>query len=190
MPDLISLKDGLKKLLPKERFEHSLRVAEQAEELARKNGISVEQARTAALLHDCSRYLDRNGMLELARVSGFSIDPIEELEPKLLHARLAAKIARDQFGINDPEVLQAIESHTVGRPNMSVLEKVVYLADHIESDRDYSGVEKVRELAERDLDRAILASIGKMIAHLIEQGLPIFEGTIKTRNWLLMKNKK
>lgn len=190
MPDLNSLKAGLKKLLPKERFEHSLRVMEQAEELARRFKVSVEQAGIASLLHDCSRYLDRYGMLKHARELGFEIDPIEELEPKLLHARLSASIAREQFGIDDPDILQAIESHTVGRPNMSALEKVVYLADHIESDRDYKGVGKVRELAADDLDRAILASIGKMVAHLIEQDLPIFEGTIQTRNWLLIKNKK
>ncbi|MBI5699700.1 bis(5'-nucleosyl)-tetraphosphatase (symmetrical) YqeK [Candidatus Saganbacteria bacterium] len=189
MPDLNSLKAGLKKLLPKERFEHSLRVMEQAEELARRFKVSVEPAGIAALLHDCSRYLNREGMLKSAREGGYKIDPIEELEPKLLHARLSAKIARDRFGVTDPDVLQAIESHTVGRPNMSKLEKVVYLADHIESDRDYSGVEKVRELADKDLDRAILASIDKMIAHLIEQDLPIFEGTILTRNWLLINNK-
>ncbi|MFA4904956.1 MAG: bis(5'-nucleosyl)-tetraphosphatase (symmetrical) YqeK [Candidatus Margulisiibacteriota bacterium] len=190
MPDQNSLKAGLKKLLPKDRFEHSLRVMEQAEELARRFKVSAEQAGIAALLHDCSRYLDRQGMLKRARELGFKIDPIEELEPKLLHARLSAAIARDQFGIDDPDVLKAIESHTVGRPNMSTLEKVVYLADHIESDRAYSGVEKVRELAEKDLDRAILASIGKMIAHLVEQDLPIFEGTILTRNWLLINRKK
>lgn len=190
MRDFETLRSDLQKFLPKERFDHSLRVAAQAEELAQKFGVAAEPAKVAGLLHDCSRYLDSAGMLKKARELNFNIDPIEQLEPKLLHARLSASIAREQFGINDPDVLQAIESHTVGRPNMSALEKVVYLADHIETDRDYIGVEKVRELAANDLDRAILASIGKMIAHLIELDLPIFEGTIRTRNWLLIKKKK
>lgn len=190
MLDYASLKAGLNKLLPPERYEHSLRVAAQAEDLARKFKVSVEQARIAALLHDCSRYLDREGLLRQARELGFKIDPVEELEPKLLHARLAAEIARLKFGITDPEILLAIESHTVGRPKMSELEKVVYLADHIETDRDYPGVDRVRKLALTDMDQAILASTGNMIKHLLDLNLPIFEGTIETRNWFLLNVKK
>jgi len=190
MPEYDSLKAGLKKLLPPERYEHSLRVAEQAEGLARRYKVAEDKARLAALLHDCSRYLDREGMLKMARELSYKIDPIEELEPKLLHARLAAELARSKFGITDKDVLQAIESHTTGRPGMGKLEKVVYLADHIETDRDYPGVESVRKLALTDLDQAIVASIDNMIRHLLELNLPIFEGTIETRNWFLLKVKK
>jgi len=190
MPEYDSLKAGLKKLLPQERYEHSLRVIVQAEELSRRYKVAEDKARLAALLHDCSRYLDREGMLKMARELGLKIDPIEELEPKLLHARLAADIAQQKFGVTDAEVLLAIKSHTVGRPQMSELEKVVYLADHIECGRDYPGVDQVRKLALTDMDQAILASTGNMIKHLLDLNLPIFEGTIETRNWFLLNVKK
>jgi len=182
---MIDLQDRLKKLLPKERFEHSQRVAVCAEELGRHYQLDLNKVRLAALLHDCSRYLDRPGMLKLAEELGLKIDPVERLEPKLLHARLSAEIARRDFKVSDPEVLAAIAQHTVGAENMTLLSKIIYLADHMEEDRDFMGVAKVRELAYSNLDRAILESISAMVRHLLDLSLPIFEGTIKTRNYYL-----
>lgn len=181
------IEDKLKGLLPEERFKHSLRVKDEALKLARRLNIDPKKAETAALLHDCARYLEGPQLVEAARKFKMKVEKIEEFEPKLLHARLSARIARRDFKISDPEVLSAIEKHTVGSEKMSDLEKVIYLADHIEAERDFKDVQKIRELAYRDPDAAIAASAGSMIRHLLELGQPIFEQTVRTRNHYLMK---
>jgi len=184
------LSDRLKVSLPAERFEHSLRVSRLSRELAQKWGVDPVKAETAGLLHDCSRYLDGPGLLELARELNYKIDPIERYQPKLLHARLAADLARRDFKIADPEILKAIAEHTVGSEDMSALSKVIYLADHMEEGRDFKGVEKIRELAQKDLDLAMAESTGQMIRYLLDSEQPIFEGTIRTRNHFLNYAKR
>lgn len=187
MPELT---ERLKRALPAERFEHSLRVSQLARKLAQKWGADPDQAETAGLLHDCSRFLDSPGMLKLAQEFGYQIDPIERFQPKLLHARLAADLARKDHGISDPEILKAIAEHTVGSEDMSTLSKIIYLADHMEEGRDFKGVEKVRKLAEQDLDLAVAESTGQMIRYLLDSEQPIFEGTIRTRNHFLKYAKR
>ena len=182
MAHLDDIKARLKKLLPKERFDHSLRVEKEALRLARHYGVSKSKAAIASLLHDCSRYLDRKQMLKQALSWGLKVGPMERFEPKLLHAKLSAVIARKKFKITDRAVLKAIERHTLGAEKMGRLDKILYLADHIEVSRDYKGVKEVRKLALRDLDAAISRSTGAMISHLLSMNLPIHEQTVKTRN--------
>jgi predicted HD superfamily hydrolase involved in NAD metabolism len=177
----------LKDLLPKDRFEHSKRVKKSAEDLAKKHKVNIENARIAALLHDCSRFLNRQGMLKMAKNLGWKISEIEKFEPKLLHAKLSAEIAKKSFGISNKGVLKAIEEHTVGSENMSLLSKIIYLADHIEIDRDYPNVAIVRKLTNKNLNKAIVASSSQMIQHLLDQGLPIDDQTVKTRNRYLKR---
>jgi len=189
MTDIKAIRDKLKAMLPPERFRHSLRVEEKATSLAKLYRVSENKAALAALLHDCSRFMSRGQMLSNAIRWGMRPGPIEKLEPKLLHAALSARIARKEFGIGDREVLKAIERHTVGAEKMSRLDKIIYLADHIELDRDYKGVDRVRKLASRDLDAAIVASTDSMIEHLLAEGLPVFPETVKTRNAHLMASR-
>jgi len=126
-------------------------------------------------------------MLKAARAAGFKIDLIEKLEPKLLHARLSAEIAKRRFKIKDRQILSAIAKHTVGAEDMNNLDKVIYLADHIEAERNYRGLRRVRRLAYQNLNSAVAASTSSMIGELIKRGLPIFEGTVKTRNRFLAR---
>jgi predicted HD superfamily hydrolase involved in NAD metabolism len=189
MPEFSDLEIKLKKLLPKERFQHSLRVKEAALKLAQGFSVDKNKVRTAALLHDCSRYLKSPEMVEAAKGFGIKVTKIEEFEPKLLHARLSARIAKRDFGITDKEILTAIEKHTVGHEEMNTLDKIIYLADHIEEGRDFKEVSRLRKLASKDLDRAIAASASSMLRFLIDQELPIFEQTVRTRNYYLMKDK-
>jgi len=178
----------LKDLLPKDRFEHSKRVVKSAEILAKKYKVNIKNAGIAAWLHDCSRFLDRKGMLKTAKNLGWKISDMEKFEPKLLHARLSAEIAKRSFGISNKEILKAIKEHTVGSENMSPLSKIIYLADHIEIDRYYPNVVIVRKLAFKNLNQAIAASTSQMIQHLLDQGLPIDEQTVKTRNRYLRRS--
>ncbi|MBI5701477.1 bis(5'-nucleosyl)-tetraphosphatase (symmetrical) YqeK [Candidatus Saganbacteria bacterium] len=158
----------LKKWLPKDRFNHSLRVEKEAIKLAKHYKVSLDQASIAALLHDCGKYIEAGHM----------------------HARLGAVLAKEVFGIHDHNILNAIAKHTVGSENMTILEKILYLADHIESGRRFNGVEKIRAMAYKNMDKAIIMSTSMMIGSLLESGYPISEQTIRTRNYYIMGGKK
>ncbi|HVN66730.1 MAG TPA: bis(5'-nucleosyl)-tetraphosphatase (symmetrical) YqeK, partial [Candidatus Sulfotelmatobacter sp.] len=171
-------------------FRHSLRVEKIALALAKKHGGSTSLVIPAALLHDCGRRFDRRGLLRQAKKLGLPIDPVSRFEPKLLHAAIGAVLARREFGVRSAAVLRAIGSHTVGAPNMGRLEKIIFLADHIEEGRRFAGVKKVRRLAFRNMDAAIIASLTGTIAHLLAKKFPVFAGTVEVRNSLILKKNK
>lgn len=182
------LKKQLKNILPKKRFEHSLRVVKFAEELARKHGASLEKARIAGLLHDCSRFLNGEEYLKTARKHGIKIKDVYKSVPKLVHAELAAVFAREKFKIKDADVLRAIKNHTFGHPRMGKLEKIIYLADHIEEGRNYKKAKKIRKIAFSNMDKAIIATCDAVLNFLIKKKSLICEETIKTRNAFILKN--
>jgi predicted HD superfamily hydrolase involved in NAD metabolism len=158
--------------------------------LAKKHGESVSLVIPAALLHDCGRRFGRRDLLRQAAALGLPLDPVSRFEPKLLHAAIGAALARREFGVRSAAVLRAIRSHTVGAPGMDRLAKIIFLADHIEEGRRFAGVKKVRRLAFRDLDKAIIASLTGTIAYLLAKKFPVFPGTVVTRNSLILgKNK-
>lgn len=190
MPERDEILARLKRSLDRERYQHSLRVEKTALALGKKFGVSASLVSPAALLHDCSRRYDRPGLLRWARKIGLKIDPIRRFEPKLFHAEISAWLARHEFGIRSAKVLRAIRLHTVGAAGMTGLEKIVYLADHIEEGRRFSGVNKIRRLAFRDLDRAIAAATSNMLAYLLKNNLPIYPATVATRNYFVLKIKK
>lgn len=180
-------RNRLKLALDRERFAHSLRVEKTAVALAIKYGVSTNQAALAALLHDYARKFDRPGLLAEAKKRRMKTDPISRFEPKLLHAELSARLAQEEFGIKDQAILGAIRQHTLGAPGMSKLAKIVFLADHIEEGRGFVGVAKVRALASKDLDQAIVASLTVTLRHLLAKQLPVHPDSIKTRNYYLLK---
>lgn len=173
--------------LDPERFEHSLRVEKIALALGKRYRVNLKNISPAALLHDCARRYDRKELLRKAREAGLEIDPVRKLEPKLFHGEIGARLARDEFGIRSPDILRAIRHHTTGAPAMSKLEKIIYLADHIEEGRDFPGVGKLRNLAFKNMDRAIFESASSMLRFLLDKKLPIYPETISTRNSFLEK---
>ncbi len=188
MPERKEIIKALKETLGPERFEHSLRVEKIAVALARKYRVSTKKAGLAALLHDYSRKFTREELLKQAKKFGLKIDPIRKFEPKLFHAELSALLVKRDFGITSPEILEAIKKHTVGAPKMTKLEKIIYLSDHIEEGRDFCGVKKTRRLAFKNLDQAVIESTSNMLEYLLKEGLPIYPGTIQTRNYYLLKS--
>jgi predicted HD superfamily hydrolase involved in NAD metabolism len=187
--EFLKIKNQLKNILPKERFEHSLRVVKFAEELAKKHKVPLNKARIAALLHDCSRSLDGKEYLNAAKRHGIKIRDIYKKVPKLVHADLAAVIARERFNIKDADILRAIKNHTFGRPDMGALEKIIYLADHIEEGRNYREAKKIRKIAISDLNQAIVRTCDAVLSFLIKKRALICEETIRTRNAFLVFNK-
>ena len=177
----------LKGLLGPSRFKHSLRVREKVLHLSKFHRVDHYKASTASLLHDVSRYMDRKGLLKFAEKINLPIDPISRKEPKLLHAPIAAYIAGKEFGVKDPQILMAIKSHTLGRKNMSLLEKMVYIADHVEEGRSHADAAKARKLAEADLDQAIVSISDSMIKYLRGRCLPVHPKALEVRDYYLKK---
>lgn len=177
-------------MLHEERWQHTLGVVETAERLARLYGEDVEKARIAALLHDCAKELPKNHLLKSIEELGIVMDEIEVANEALWHAPAGAALARSEFGIQDEEILSAIRYHTIGRANMSGLEKIVYIADMIEPHRQFPGVEQIRELVESDLDKGCLAAFDASISYIIKKGYLLHLGTCEARNSLLLKMER
>jgi predicted HD superfamily hydrolase involved in NAD metabolism len=136
------------------RYAHSVRVARCADILATRHGVSARKARVAGMLHDLARLYSGERLIAESRARGFTISDAERDHPTLLHARMGAAIARERFGIADPEILSAIEKHTLGATEMSPLDCVIYLADSLEPHRTFAEREELWQLALHDLRAA------------------------------------
>ncbi len=169
--------------LTAKRVRHVLGTEETAVKLARKYGADVHKARVAALLHDCTKRLSADEQLALCERYGLALDELEKKALKLLHAKTGAALARDVFGVDD-EVYGAIRWHTTGRPDMTLLEKVIYLADFIEPTRDFPGVDELRGIVWEDLDRGLLAGLEMTVREMEEMGNPIHGNTLAACDYL------
>jgi predicted HD superfamily hydrolase involved in NAD metabolism len=155
------------------RYEHCVRVARMAEQLARTHGADPGKARTAGMLHDLARLYSNERLLAECEQRGMVISDFERAHPIVLHAPLSAELARAEFGVSDPEVLSAIAKHTLAGGEMSVLDCVLYLADGLEPGRDYPERAELAELAERDLQGAMRATIESSLRYLSSKHLPL-----------------
>lgn len=152
------------------RIEHVYRVAEAAIILAKKNGANVHKTIVASLLHDITKYMTEE---DLNRYGVFSDEETLALPPQVRHQRTGAAIARAAFGITDPDILSAIETHTTGAADMNVYQKIVFAADYIEDGRSFDGIEKIRATTYDDLDRGVVAILRNTIDYLEKKGEPI-----------------
>ena len=180
----------LKERLTPGRLSHSLGVSETAGKLALQYGTEPEKARIAGLVHNCARELPNNILLQKAQSFGIVISDVELANPSLLHAPVGAHLAKADFGIEDEQVLQAVKRHTTGAPAMTVLDKIVFLADYIEPNRFFPGVDKLRETAKTSLDDAVIAAYDQTLQFIIAQGGLIHIDSVAGRNFMLMKLRK
>ena len=165
------------------RIPHVLGTEQEAVRLAERYGADVGKAQVAALLHDCTKKLDMEQQLALCRRYGIRLDELEQKALKLLHAKTGAAIARDVFGVDD-EIYRAIWWHTTGHANMTLLEKIIYLADYIEPSRDFPGVDKLRSVCYKDLDEGLLLGLEMSIEEMTNMGNPVHHATIEARDAL------
>jgi predicted HD superfamily hydrolase involved in NAD metabolism len=170
--------------LSEERYEHTLRVADTAEDLAQAHDLDTDRVRLAALLHDAAREMGPEEFLDLAQEWHLHVGEPERQSPKLLHGPVAAELARRELGVDDEEVLRAIRAHTTGRPGMGPLALVLYVADKIEPARDYPSVGRLRALAREDLRRAAEESLRRAIAHNLERGKATHPASLAMLDWL------
>lgn len=165
------------------RVPHVLGTEQEAIHLAERWGADVDKARRAALLHDCTKKLNLEEQLAVAERFHVPLDEMERREIKLLHAKTGAGIAETVFG-TDGEITEAIRWHTTGRAHMTLLEKVIYLADYIEPTRDFPGVEALRRTCYQDLDAGLLLGLEMTIREMEERGAPIHPRTLEARDAL------
>lgn len=155
------IKNKLQKTLPEKRYIHSLGVAKEAKRLAAIYGADEEKAYLAGLLHDCAKGILTDKQIEECDRRGVEIDEWIRMCPPVAHGFLGVDIAKTEYGISDNEILSAIKYHTVGRYGMTLLDKIIYIADMTEENRGFEGVDKLREAVDKDLDETILMSIAQ-----------------------------
>lgn len=188
MIDIESIKNYLENNLSKKRYTHSLGVADEAVKLAEHYGADADKAYIAGLVHDCAKEVENSKAKSLLSDRyGLELDPVAMRTHKLLHGPLGTCIAQSEFGICDADILDAIRYHTTAKADMSILTKIIYIADYIEPNRDFDGVGELRELAYKDIDEAILIGIDYTLGELLEGGNMFHPDTVHARNYLLLQ---
>jgi predicted HD superfamily hydrolase involved in NAD metabolism len=155
------------------RYAHCVRVARMSENLARVHGAAPAKARVAGMLHDLARLYPPEKLLRECAGRGMPIDDYAREHPIVLHAPLSAELAREHFGVNDEEVLSAIRKHTLADGAMSPLDCILYLADGLEPGRKYDERAALADLAGRDLNAAMRATIASSLRYLTQRQLPL-----------------
>ncbi|WP_418747824.1 bis(5'-nucleosyl)-tetraphosphatase (symmetrical) YqeK [Frisingicoccus sp.] len=178
------IQNKLRKNLKGSRFIHTLGVEYTSVCLAMKYEEDLEKAELAGLLHDCAKELPEKKMIKICRNHGEKISKMEFEQPFLLHGKAGACIAKDKFGIEDEVILNAIRYHTTGRPAMTLLEKIVFVADYIEPNRKKADrLPELRRLAFENLDETVLQILEQTLDYLEKTGKQIDRHTMITRDY-------
>lgn len=166
--DLSELRKAMEQELSSKRYLHTLGVSYTAACLAMAHGADMESAMTAGLLHDCAKPLKGEEQIALCEKNHLEISEVERSNPSaLLHAKVGAYLAETRYGITVPDILNAIRYHTTGRPKMSKLEKILYIADYIEPGRKHvADLDRIRQMAYRDLDATMAKILEDTLAYL------------------------
>ena len=173
--------EKLKTKLSIKRFEHCLGVEYTAGTMAFIHGADYEKALIAGLLHDCAKYVPNDKKISKCKKRGIPISDCEMKNPELLHAKLSAVYAKEKYGIDDEEILSAITWHTTGKPNMSLLDKIIYIADYIEPNRTVlPEMDIIRKEAYSDLDECLLHILKNCVSYLEKKGAAVDPLTLET----------
>ena len=178
----------VKERLSEKRFYHSECVVERCIEYAKIYGVDIEKARIAGIAHDVAKEIPKEEQVEIAETYGVKLDDIEKRQIPLIHAKLGAEIARNEFGCTD-DICEAIKWHTTGKENMSILEKIVFMADATGKDRTWGDTEKLRDMVKNDIDSAMIELMKECMIDVIEKGFLVHPNSINAYNYIL-KNKK
>lgn len=170
------------------RKDHSLQVEITGVQLGLMYGEDIKRIRTAALFHDICRGMEKDQLNKYVKEFGLSDKYLDN--PNLAHSKVGAELMARDFGITDGDVLNAVRYHTTGRKGMSLLERIIYLADAIETGRNYPGVEELRALAFKDLDKALLASLKQSISFVREKGYDLDNDTLEAEKDIEKKIKE
>lgn len=182
MPELCWLREAVKPYLSPRRVAHVAGCESEAVLLAMRYGEDAEAAAEAGILHDITKKLSYDEQLILCDKYGIILDKDQLANEKLLHAITGAAFARDVFGVSDA-VYDAIRWHTTGKPDMTLLEKIIYMADYVEPTRDFPGVEKLRALAHEDIDAAMALGLEMSLVDIRSGGVAPHKDTVEAAEW-------
>ena len=177
----------IKTKLTPERYTHVLSVRDLALDLAKKYEADLRQVNLAVLLHDCAKWMRTSEQYEAAANHGIQLDEIERHNPSLVHAPVGAMLAVSHFDVDTPEILDAIRVHTTGSGKMTLIDKILYVADFAEPKRNHAEAHAVRELAYQDLNKAVFEVSRYKIEHLLAKGVLIHPYTIDAYNSALQE---
>ena len=186
---LQTYRDCVKNLVSAKRYSHTLAVEQQAKKLAKIYGADEFKASVAAILHDIAKEMPPEEQLDLIKTAGVEFSENERQNQKLWHAAAGAAYAKSVLKIEDDEILNAILNHTTGRADMTLLEKIVLVADITSDDREYNNVKNLRAIAETSLEEVIAAYSVYIVAYSKENNLYISEKTKATFNCYSKFNK-
>lgn len=184
------IKTILKRNLKDSRYNHTIGVEKSAIKLAEIYEESIDKVIISSLFHDFAKYMTDEELHYYVEEYNIELDEIEKLDYSIIHGKVAKFIAKYEYNIDDVDVLNSIEYHTTGRKNMTKLEKIIYLADYIEENRNYDGVDNLRRLAyEVGLNEALLESFNNSINFLLKKSVLIHKNTVEARNQILKELK-
>lgn len=168
--DVESIKAEIRKELTPQRYAHSVGVMDEAVCLAEQFGADTDKARLAGILHDCAKCMPIGDAVDMLKRNGVEVDDITLMCPAIIHAPAGACYAREKYGVYDHEVLDAISYHTTARIGMTLLDKIIYIADMTEPSRNFGGVEQLRALARTDIDGAYASALRQSIIFNLQKG--------------------
>ncbi len=182
--DLHKLKKQLSKSMDAKRYEHTLGVAYTSAALAMCHNADMDKAYLAGLLHDCAKCLENEKKIHICEKHNIKISAAEEANPYLLHAKVGGYLAEKKYHVTDSEIINAIIYHTTGKPDMTLLEKIVYIADYIEPGREHApNLAKIRPLAFQNLDKALVQILEDTLHYLKESTKEIDSMTQETYDY-------
>ena len=181
--------EKLNTMLKPKRLEHSINVAKCAIKLSEIYGYDKEKAYLAGLVHDCAKYFTKEQIDSYVEKYNIELDPLEVDNIALSHSIIGSFAIQDVFNIQDMDIINAVRYHTTGRENMSILEKIIFMADMIEEGRSFPGVDELRKLSfNGQLDKALITSLNNTIKFVIENNQLIHPRSVSARNYLMQEN--
>lgn len=184
--ELSKLRKEMSKVQDRKRYEHTLGVAYTAANLAACHGTDVEKALIAGMLHDCAKGMSDHKLLDFCEKHHIQVSREERKKPSLLHAKVGSHLAHTKYKVTDSDILNAVCYHTTGRPGMSPLEKIIFVADYMEPGRRQAPrLEQIRRMSYADLDQAVLLILEDTLAYLQDSAVVIDQTTRETYNYYL-----
>ncbi len=184
------LQKELSKELDAKRYEHTLGVAYTAACMAMRYDCDMKKAYIAGLLHDCAKCMTHSERLNYCKKNDLEVTEIEKVNPSLLHAKVGADLCAKKYGVEDEEIANAVRYHTTGRPDMTLLEKIIFIADYLEPHRnDAEDLPIVRKLVFEDIDLTLRTILSDTLVYLKETGKEIDSMTVMTYEYYMDQEK-
>ena len=183
-------KELLKSRLNEKRYYHSLCVADEAKRLAEKYGADSDKMYLAGLLHDITKNISDNEQLQTFEKFGIMLSVAEKASPLIWHAMSGALVVRHELGIQDEEIISSIRYHTTGKADMTLSQKIIFVADLTSADRNYPDIDEIRDKANRDLDECIIGILKFTICDIVSKNNPLHPDTLDAYNYLITQEKR